>query len=228
MGILKNARHERFAQNRAKGMSQVQAGINAGLSGASANMSRISNRPDVKMRIQEIQEESKSFQEGVLAARAQALQLDTADPTINVAWLKRELMTNLDEARKAMDFRQANEAIKLLAQITGVLRSGSGGDQRRPRTPLGGDDEDGDDNGGRLSNPGTQVAVQVINRFAERLVDNSGDSSAAKQDAAPERTRPAVPALRHDRAFEAARMLDGVTLEDGEEVLTPVEVEGEE
>lgn len=54
MPRLKNIRHERFCQYRAKGNTQVRAYRLAGFTGSLNKASRIANRPDVKARLQEI------------------------------------------------------------------------------------------------------------------------------------------------------------------------------
>lgn len=57
MPILKNARHEVFAQNLASGMSQTQAYIGAGYkeAGADQNASRLMTNDKVASRVRELQ-----------------------------------------------------------------------------------------------------------------------------------------------------------------------------
>lgn len=54
MGVLKNAKHERFAQGVAKGKTAIDAYVSAGYEGHDASASRLRNNPKVKARIEEI------------------------------------------------------------------------------------------------------------------------------------------------------------------------------
>ena len=54
MPILTNARHERFAQELAKGRSASEAHIAAGYKGDDGNASKLANRPEIQARVQEI------------------------------------------------------------------------------------------------------------------------------------------------------------------------------
>ncbi len=55
MPILKNARHERFAQELATGKSLLEAHRLAGYGGDDGNATRLSQRPEVAERVRELQ-----------------------------------------------------------------------------------------------------------------------------------------------------------------------------
>lgn len=76
MPILKNARHEVFAQNLASGMSQAQAYIEAGYSknGAEGHASRLVSNGKVSARIAELQ--AVSSVEAVVTASVLSDQLE--------------------------------------------------------------------------------------------------------------------------------------------------------
>ena len=117
MPILKNIRHEHFAQGVAKGMSQTQAYIEAGYasSGAEQNASRLMSNDKVAARVAELQERG--------AIRAE----------ITIA----DLVTELEEARGAAlsaETPQSSAAVaatmgkaKLLGLVVDKLAGADGG-----------------------------------------------------------------------------------------------------
>ncbi len=56
MGALSNAKHERFAQELAKGKSQAEAYQSAGYAPSEPNASRLTSNDKVRARVAEIQE----------------------------------------------------------------------------------------------------------------------------------------------------------------------------
>lgn len=54
MPVLKNPKHERFAQELAKGKSQIEAHETAGYKPDDGNAASLANRPEVQARVQEI------------------------------------------------------------------------------------------------------------------------------------------------------------------------------
>ena len=56
MAALKNAKHERFAQELAKGKSQAEAYATAGYAPSEPNASRLTSNDKVRARVAEIQE----------------------------------------------------------------------------------------------------------------------------------------------------------------------------
>lgn len=56
MGVLKNARHEKYCQGRISGMSRDEAYSEAGYSPDRANAGKLDARPLVQTRLQELQE----------------------------------------------------------------------------------------------------------------------------------------------------------------------------
>lgn len=105
MPVLKNARHERFAQAIASGATAVEAHKKAKYRGVKnrQNASEILSKPDVVQRIKELQEAT--------AARAEVTQ-DT---------LLAECDTALTWATADKDVQGAIAVIRMKAQLTGLI-----------------------------------------------------------------------------------------------------------
>lgn len=104
-GPLKNARHEKFAQNLAKGRSQAEAYMNAGYetgdAAASANAARLIGNDSVAARVAELQTRTAGKAEITL----DSLLCEAAE--IQLA------------AQAAAQFSAANGALKLKAELSG-------------------------------------------------------------------------------------------------------------
>jgi hypothetical protein len=73
-GPLKNARRERYAQERAKGKPIEQAYVDAGFSPNRGNSCRLDREPEVKARVEELQ--ARAAEKAVITAADIAAQLD--------------------------------------------------------------------------------------------------------------------------------------------------------
>tara|TARA_R110002167_G_scaffold42512_11_gene129150 strand:+ start:24 stop:503 length:480 start_codon:yes stop_codon:yes gene_type:complete len=74
MGVLANHRHERFAQNLAKGQSASKAYVNAGYKGDRTAASRLSTKDNICHRVEEIQSRVADKAEWSAAERLLALK----------------------------------------------------------------------------------------------------------------------------------------------------------
>lgn len=74
MGVLENARHERFAQELAKGKSATEAYAAAGYSPDDGNATRLTGNDRVRARLAELQ--SRAAEKAVVTAEDIARQLD--------------------------------------------------------------------------------------------------------------------------------------------------------
>jgi phage terminase small subunit len=74
MGVLENARHERFAQELAKGKSATEAYAAAGYSPDDGNATRMTGNDRVRARLAELQ--SRAAEKAVVTAEDIARQLD--------------------------------------------------------------------------------------------------------------------------------------------------------
>lgn len=158
-------RQEKFAHLVAGGMTLTEAGRQAGYDGSPANASRLANKPKVKQRIQEIRSR-------IVASRDRAAQKDKeasdkgfVNEEITTQWLINEAKRNMQDARMDGKYKDSNDSIKLIAQLTGHLKSISG-----DKEPNKGDDG---------AEPTQQVNIQVLNQFTDRLDGRTGDEPKA-------------------------------------------------
>lgn len=87
MTALANARHERFAQERAKGLSIDAAYVAAGFKANRSNASRLNSNERVQARIQELQQRGAERAEITVAAVVQELaKIGFADIRRAVRW----------------------------------------------------------------------------------------------------------------------------------------------
>jgi len=103
VSVLENTRHEAFAQNLAKGMSQTQAYIEAGYTkaGADRSASRLLGNAEVAARVNELKERS---------AVAVKVTLDL---------LLEEGLGLMRDARNAQDYGAASATLERLAKLSG-------------------------------------------------------------------------------------------------------------
>lgn len=103
MPALSNARHERFAQELAKGKSQSEAYANAGYEPSEPNASRLTRNDKVQERVAELQSRAV---ENVLLSRE---------------WVLEQLVDNASKAKAAGDFGPSNQALNLLGKELGMF-----------------------------------------------------------------------------------------------------------
>jgi phage terminase small subunit len=103
MAALSNARHERFAQELAKGKSQSEAYQNAGYEPSEPNASRLTRNDKVQARVAELQARAV---ENVMLSRE---------------WVLEQLVDNAAKAKLAGDFGPSNQALNLLGKELGMF-----------------------------------------------------------------------------------------------------------
>lgn len=147
MPVLKNARHEKFAQALAKGMSATEAYAEAGYKGDRTAASRLSTNVNISQRVREISGRVAEKAEWSAADRLAALKriTDAAekdDPRVAVSAIaeanrmqgshapaKRELSGPGGGPIQTVDLSEATEEqIAALKAFFGPLASGSGYD----------------------------------------------------------------------------------------------------
>ena len=104
MGILSNARHERFAQALAAGKTQSEAYVEAGYTPSEPNASRLTSNDKVQARVAELQGRAA---EGVVLSRQ---------------WVIERLIKNVEKS-EAQDNGGAvvNRALELLGKEIGMF-----------------------------------------------------------------------------------------------------------
>lgn len=128
MPILRNPRHERFAQELAKGKSATEAYVNAGFSHNPGNAGRLKQNENVKNRIEEILNERRAIHEQGVAIAVERVAL-------NKEWVITQLIENVNRAMQASPVMQggkptgefkydggvANRALELLGKELGMF-----------------------------------------------------------------------------------------------------------
>jgi hypothetical protein len=162
------SRQEKFAQNVAAGMSLTQAHEKAGYGGDGANASRLAARDEIKARIEQLREERRLAFEVRREAQKHAVTSEFASEGVNLKWLIMELRVNLDGARVDSKWKDANDTLKMIAQLTGFLK-GDGSDASDPnkRKPFDND----------KSAPA--INLQVVNQLSRQMGPEIGGQPQA-------------------------------------------------
>lgn len=103
MPILSNPRHERFAQELAKGSTAENAYIEAGFKPSRPHASRLATNGNISTRVAEIQSRAASA------------------VGISKEWVIEQLVEHAKLAREAGDFAPANKAVELLGKELGMF-----------------------------------------------------------------------------------------------------------
>lgn len=103
MGALSNPRHERFAQELAKGKSATEAYFEAGYEESRSAASRLSTNVNVQERVEELKERS------------------AANVMLSREWVLEQLVDNASKAKAAGDFGPSNQALNLLGKELGMF-----------------------------------------------------------------------------------------------------------
>lgn len=159
-----NESQERFAGFVAQGMRLVEAAKLAGYGEDHGNASKLASRPKVKQRIVELRNRIVAARERseTIAEQAQVAKYEEND--ITVAWLIEEAKKNMRYARDEGKYKDSNDSIKLIAQLSGYIRGGKEGD------------DDNDKGKNPNANPQSPINIQVLNQLTERLGRGTGNS----------------------------------------------------
>ena len=103
MPALGNARHERFAQELAKGKSASEAYVLAGYEESRSAASRLSANVNVQARVDELKERA------------------AANVSLTREWVLEQLVDNASKAKAAGDFGPSNQALNLLGKELGMF-----------------------------------------------------------------------------------------------------------
>lgn len=103
MPALANARHERFAQELAKGKSATEAYAEAGYEESRSAASRLSANVNVQARVAELKERA------------------AANVSLTREWVLEQLVDNAAKAKEAGDFGPSNQALNLLGKELGMF-----------------------------------------------------------------------------------------------------------
>lgn len=103
MAALSNPRHERFAQELARGKSASEAYIAAGYEESRSAASRLSTNVNVQSRVAELQERA------------------AANVVISREWVLEQLVDNAKLAKVAGDIGPSNQALSLIGKELGMF-----------------------------------------------------------------------------------------------------------
>lgn len=118
MPALTNAKHERFAQELAKGRSQTEAYANAGYKGDRTAASRLSTNVNIQERLAELQERS--------AIRTELTVASVTERLMRLADIAEKTGQKLDESGNVAEssprhFAVARAALMDVAQLNGLV-----------------------------------------------------------------------------------------------------------
>jgi len=114
MPVLANPKHERFAENIANGLKQVDAYETAGYPRSPSAASQLSKRPEVQQRVQELISEKQAMADEI------GDDIDNLPNELSREWLIKTLMKNVTIAQRAEQIAPANKAVELLAELIGL------------------------------------------------------------------------------------------------------------
>jgi hypothetical protein len=114
MTTLSNPRHEIFAQELAKGKSQVEAYETAGFKNGQKNAHRLGSDEGILRRVREIQSETAEMDRKALEKATEALAIDKQ-------WVMARLIDNATQAASLEDFGPSNKALELLGKELGMF-----------------------------------------------------------------------------------------------------------
>ncbi|RJP45455.1 hypothetical protein C4587_00730 [Candidatus Parcubacteria bacterium] len=150
MGVLKNPRWERFAQELAKGKTADAAYEQVGFKKNRHNAARLAREEHIRTRVAELLAERDEMARKATEKAAEALSIDRQ-------WVMSRLIENAQAASAAEDYGPSNKALELLGKelgmfidrkqidIDGELRSLS--DAQLVALLAGGAEEGGDEEG---------------------------------------------------------------------------------
>lgn len=115
MPTLTNSRHERFAQELAKGKSASEAYTLAGFKPNTGNASTLKGTQSILKRVAEIQAETSEMERQATQAAAEALAIDRE-------WVMARLQENALKAAEQEDYGPSNRALELLGKELGMFK----------------------------------------------------------------------------------------------------------
>lgn len=128
MTKLPNERHELYAQHRARGFAPSKAGLAAGYAQGSSTISELEKTPEVMTRVDELLEEQRTKKEQNRAAAIEAAKVVGNLTGQSKAWVMQKLAEVAALAMSDGEYKDANEALKLIGEEFGMFKGGSADD----------------------------------------------------------------------------------------------------
>lgn len=139
MPQLPNPKHDAFAYALAKGMSKVDAYVHAGYNDSPPSATRLSQKPEVVQRVQEIRAEMMGAAKALIEVPSEENAVALKDMGLTLDWCIEQYKDIADKAKDAGQFAPANAAIKNIQGIIEIKTSKDGGgdaDEDEPRIKL--------------------------------------------------------------------------------------------
>lgn len=114
MPALTNPKHELFAQELAKGRTQIEAHEAAGYKPHRGNASALAQDKNILERVSEIQSERAEMDRQATEKAAEALSIDKK-------WVMSRLIENATRAAASEDYSPSNKALELLGKELGMF-----------------------------------------------------------------------------------------------------------
>jgi len=139
MPKLSNEKHDMFAHGLAKGMSKVDAYVHAGYNDSPPSATRLSQKPEVVQRVQEIRQDMMEVAKDLIEVPTEENAVAFAEAGLTLEWCVEQFKDIADKAKTAGQFAPANAAIK---NIQGIIElktakdSGKDSDDAEPRIKL--------------------------------------------------------------------------------------------
>jgi hypothetical protein len=139
MPQLPNPKHDAFAYALAKGMSKVDAYVHAGYNDSPPSATRLSQKPEVVQRVQEIRAEMMGAAKALIEVPSEENAVALKDMGLTLDWCIEQYKDIADKAKDAGQFAPANAAIKNIQGIIEIKTSkdkGEGADSEETRFSL--------------------------------------------------------------------------------------------
>jgi hypothetical protein len=128
MPKLLNERHELYATYRAKGFSPAKAALSAGYASGSSTSAELEKTPEIEARRDELIEELRLKREMARNAAVEASKVIGQMTGVGKAWVLTKLSENAQLAMSDGEYKDANEALKLIGEEFGMFKGGSAAD----------------------------------------------------------------------------------------------------
>ena len=114
MPVLSNPRHERFAQELAKGKTQAEAYVLAGYADNRHSANALKQKPHISQRVSELLTQRDEIARKATEKAADRLSIDRE-------WVMAELIEIAQAAKSREDYAPANKALELLGKELGMF-----------------------------------------------------------------------------------------------------------
>lgn len=135
MPKLANERHELYAMHRAKGMVPAMASKASGFASGSSIYSTLEQDAAIIQRIAELMEELKDRKAERRAAAQEAAKVVGQTVGNSRLWVLEMLAENAAMARDEGDFKESNEALRMIGEELGMFEGGSDPDSPDGKIP---------------------------------------------------------------------------------------------